>query len=327
MHHHHHQSEQADNVKSNALQLPGVIDTIGIGYSHLVLRPSVVVLPVLLDLYFWFGVRIPADSLVNRVGELLRTTSPVTDGVRGFLLDQRGYNLAEFLSMRLPTVRVPTIFPVISQEAVIRGPVWRPDLSPMPWWAVLILLIVFLVVGFWVGAEYLLWLGAVARGTSHKFDGRRTTQTALRLVGWLTVAALLFLLVALPLIVVQLAFELSGVGTSGFVQFLFLVPLAIGFALFFFGPFSIAGHEAGVFEAFRGSFKVVRRFFGPSVGFFAAYLLVTGAIPLAWAAMVGHPAGTLIAVVGHAFVTSGMIASAFVFYRDRAEIALAAVEG
>lgn len=327
MHHHRDQSEQVDKVNSDALQLPGVIDTIGIGYSHLVARPSVVVMPVLLDLYFWFGVQVPASNLARRIGDLLRSTAPLTDGVRGFVIDHSGYNLAEFLSLRLPTVRVPTLFPMLSQEAVIRGPVWRPDMTALPWWSALFLVVAFLVVGFWIGAEYLLWLGAVARGTAHQFDGRRTTRTALRLAGWLTVAAMLFLIVTLPLIIAQLAFELSGVGTSGFVQFLFLVPLAVGFALFFFGPFAIAGHQAGVFESFRGSFKVVRRYFGPSVGFFAAYLLVTGAIPLAWAAMVGHPAGTLIAVVGHAFVTSGMIASAFVFYRDRAEIALEAVEG
>ena len=47
--------------------LPGVIDTVGLGYAALAMRPQVLLPPILLDLYLWLGLRLTAKPFTARL--------------------------------------------------------------------------------------------------------------------------------------------------------------------------------------------------------------------------------------------------------------------
>src|SRR5690348_5461380 len=102
--------------------LPGVIDTIGLGYASLWLRPQLLVPPIVLDLYLWLGLRVTARPVTLRLLDWSRGRG---DAVETFARDVHGwrdFNVLEWLSLRLPTLRMPGLIPLFSnrQPAPVR---------------------------------------------------------------------------------------------------------------------------------------------------------------------------------------------------------------
>jgi hypothetical protein len=303
---------------------PGVIDTIGLAYSRLIAQPWVVLAPVLLDLYLWLGLRVTAGPLVLKLAGLIRPVRAVGDGLADALETQEGYNLAEFLSFQLPSLRVPTFVPLlVDREAIALGG-WAPELDSSPWWALAALTPLLLALGLIGGTAFLLWLADVARGVEHRFSGRATLETSKQLLLWMLTAFGLLLLICWPLLVAQAAFIFAGVGSSGIIALLLLIPAGIGFVLFFFSAHAIVLDRVTAIEAFRSSYLVVRTYGTQSLGFVVSYLVVTGGFPFFWRLLISEPPGALIAIIGNAFVSSGMIAAGMIYYDDRAALVGAA---
>lgn len=309
--------------RSSAVQrpaAPGVIDTISLAFSRLIAQPWVVLAPVLLDLYLWLGLRVTAGPLVLKLADAVRPVRAVGDATADFLERQSGYNLAEFLSLQLPSLRVPTFMPLLVDDSAIALSGWRPQAEDTPWWALAALTPVLLALGLLAGSAFLLWLGDVARGTEHRFDVRAAFETSRQLFQWILAALGLLILICWPLLVVQAAFIAIGAGSTGIIGLLLLIPAGIGFILFFFSAHAIVLDRVTAIEAFRSSYLVVRTYGTQSLGFVVSYLIVTGGFPIFWRLLISEPPGALIAIIGNAFVSSGMIAAGMIYYEDRAAL-------
>lgn len=298
--------------------IPGVIDTIGLGYARLLEHPYVITIPVLIDVYLWLGVKMRAEPFTAHAAQWIAGLSGAGDSVARFLESWNGLNVFELASFRLPTVRLPTVLPLVSDDSTLSLSSLSPDLTALPWWSVLLIGVTALAASFLIGAEYLCRLSAATAGTTHQFSVRRLVAVSRSLVAWILILTGAFLLVTGPLIVAQIAFALVGIGTSGIITFLMTLPAALGFVVFFFSVYAIVVDRLGAMESLRASYQVVRRYLWQSAGLIAAYFLVVNAFPLVWQRLLVAPAGTLIAIIGHAFIASGMIAAAMIFYRDRA---------
>ena len=312
------------NAETPRPSVPGVVDTIGTAFARLIAQPWVVLGPVLLDLYLWLGLRVTAGPLVLKLADLVRPVRAVGDAAADALKAQDGFNLAELLSFQLPSVRMPTFVPLLVDDSAIALSGWRPEVDDAPWWLLAGLTPLLLVLGLLLGAFFLLWLADVARGTVHRFDSRLTIDTSMRLLLWVLAALGLLILLSWPLLVVQVALVASGVGSSGFIALLLLIPAGIGFVLFFFSAHAIVLDRVSATEAFRCSYRVVRAFGGQSLGFIVSYLIVTGGFPFFWRLLISEPPGALLAIIGNAFVSSGMIAAGMIYYDDRPAFAGAA---
>ncbi|MSQ33989.1 MAG: hypothetical protein EXR60_06210 [Dehalococcoidia bacterium] len=73
-------------------------------------------------------------------------------------------------------------------------------------------------------------------------------------------------------------------------------------------------------EAIRRSVLLVRGHFWPALGLFILVNLILQGTPLAWRLITGHPVGALVAMLGNAYIGTGVMAGTLVFYRDRAGI-------
>jgi hypothetical protein len=143
-------------------------------------------------------------------------------------------------------------------------------------------------------------------------------RTAARLLGWALQCALLFALVAFPFIAASVALAAGGASISGLLFAVALLPVAWGFIFFFFSALAIVVDSTTAIESFRRSYRVVRGYFWQTLGFIVAFMLVTGGFPFFWRYLLNAPAGVAIAIIGNAFIASGMLAAAMLFYRDRA---------
>jgi hypothetical protein len=63
--------------------------------------------------------------------------------------------------------------------------------------------------------------------------------------------------------------------------------------------------------------QIVRHFFLQTLGLLLLITLITVGLNVVWAMLAENGAGLLLALVGHAYVGSGLVAARQVFYRDR----------
>jgi hypothetical protein len=80
---------------------------------------------------------------------------------------------------------------------------------------------------------------------------------------------------------------------------------------------AIAVSDAGPLRAIKLSVTVVRRNFWSMLRLFAAGWLISSGFPIAWAYLAQQTAGVPLAVVGNAFLNTGLLAAAMIFYRER----------
>lgn len=300
--------------------LPGVIDTIGLGYASLALRPLIVLPPILLDLYLWLGLRVTARPLTLEVASWIRNEGDDGGAIAEDIQRFERSNVLEFLSLRLPTFRMPTLVPNLTSSRLdqIGGTI---DVGSLPWWLVILVAIMALLVGLVFGAGWLIAVACVVAGIGSLRDAispRVALTRALAMTGWLAVLIGMFLLVSSPFIAGAIAGIMSGYDGIGLFFFVLLFPAAWGYLFFYFSIQAIVVDRIGPLGALRASYKVVRSYFWQSMGFIALSLTITTGIPFALRVFTTNAVGLLLAIIGNAFIASGMIAAAMLFYRDRA---------
>ena len=309
----HSQGRRAD-------ELPGVIETIGLAYTRLLARPWIVLGPVLLDLYLWLGLKITAGPLVLKIGKAIRPVEAIGASTADFVEGQNQYNLAELLSFDVLTVRMPTFFPSLVSDQPIRLDTWQPELSNGPWWLLAPLAPLLLVAGYALGSAFLIALGDVSRDITPQIDIRLMLRTGYRMILWTLASVGLLILLAWPLIVAQGAFIYSGSPPIDILLYLMFLPAGVGFVLFFFSIYAIVLDGATAGQAFRSSYRIVRADGWQALAFIVSFMIVTGGFPFLWRLLATVPPGTLIAIFGNAFVSTGMIAAGMIYYEDRAAV-------
>lgn len=299
-------------------RIPGVVDTIGIGYETLVSRPLLIVPPVILDLYLWLGVHLTAEPLTIRIGRWLRAREFPGDRAAGMVEERGVTNISEFAILWLPTVRVPSFLTTFAGDTSYRLESWRPAIA-LPWWGVGIAALFLLVMGLLIGAEYLTALAAATAGpdAGSRRPGQNTLRGAMRLAGWYAVVIGVGLLAVWPVLAGYAAVSIAGGGASIWLILLLIVPLSWAFVFFFFSVQAMFVDQTGPLPALRSSYRVVRGNSWSSLGLIVAYFLVIVGFPPVWRIFASEPLGLVVAIVGHAFIVSGMIAATMVFYRDR----------
>lgn len=312
---------QQDEVgrEDTGTRLPGVVDTIGLGFEMLIARPQLMLPPVLLDLYLWLGVNFTSRPLVLKIVDWLRDPLGANDVAA--TVERRGVtNIQELVVLWLPTIRVPSFVTALSSETPYRLEIWRPAVV-LPWWGVGGVAAVLLLVALIVGSEYLLALAAAVTGREAsplKRSPRQTLLGALRLAGWVVSVVGIALLVTWPVLAAAIVLSLLDAGVSGWLYLALLFPIAWGVVFFFFSIQAMFVDRVGPVIALRSSYLVVRSDVWRALGLIAAYFLVIWGFPQVWRLLVSQPVGLLIAIVGHAAIGTGMIAATMVFYRDRA---------
>jgi len=297
----------------------GVIDTLGLGFETVVSRPLLIVPPVFLDIYLWLGVHITSEPLMMRVGNWLRRQDFASDAAVTTVEQSGTRNISELAVLWMPTVRVPSFLAAVPDETAYRLEEWRPVWSVSSW-GILLLGIVLLVVGFVVGAEYLLAIAAAtALPERSRAPGEGTFRGAWNLLSWYIIVALLGALILWPILAAYIAAEFFGTGSSFWLVLMLLIPVSWAFVLFFFSVQAMLMDRVRPLKALRSSYRVVRSDGWNSLGIIFAYFLLMVGFPQVWILIANQPIGLLVAIVGHAFIGTGMIAATMVFYRDRVQ--------
>jgi hypothetical protein len=171
-------------------------------------------------------------------------------------------------------------------------------------------------VGLLIGSMY---FGAIARVLSSQPAGVslgdtiwEAAQTLFLTLGWIGLILAILLPATFVISILALfSVAIAQVGTFviGIIAVWLLVPLL-------FSPHGIFLFRQNAFASMLTSVKLVR-FMLPGTGlFFLTVVILSQGLDLLWVVPPDTSWMGLVAIAGHAFVTTGLIAASFVYYRD-----------
>ncbi len=316
-------------VKSNLVTTPvsragqrpiGVLAALAAGFDRMAARPVLILPPLLLDLFLWLGPRVWVTPLFRQVASLF--TAPAgTDATLASQIDaiRQGFlALGDRFSLLTALSSVPTGVPsLMAGKLPALSPLGQPiglqvgdPLVAVGGW------ILLTIVGLGLAAYY---QSAVARSMA------KSEEVSGGLPSWRR-----FVIMG---VLVYLIVMIAGLATSVIASLASLILPVLGFGLAFviitlgfwlaiylaFTPHGIIRYGYGVFRAGLESVQVVRWNLPSAVSFLAVAFGLSWLTSLVWALPADGSWFSLLAILGHAFVSATLLAASFAFYQGRHE--------
>jgi hypothetical protein len=307
----------------------GVIDALSEGFNLISRKVWIILLPVLLDLALWLGPRLsvvpllqsPAD-LTDLPPDLAQMMTSLTEVQKSAAAIAQHINLFSLLALFAPqTLGVPSLMAGGLPEAgfIQQVPV-IPVRSSGAFYGWTFLLV---ILGILMGCLY--W-GLIAQQVREEPADlghllRRAGVWWSKLLALNLLLLFLGLMVALPTLLLLgfLAIVSQGLALV-MVGLLAAMVMWLGLLLFFYCFFFIAAFvmdDRGVRRALRGSILVVQRNFWSALGLVLLINVISLGLTIIWRALTSNVWGTLLGIVGNAYLGSALIAASLTFYRER----------
>jgi hypothetical protein len=304
---------------TNTARPPSLIDTIGTGFRALNRALPALLIPLLLDLWYWLGPRISIRPLVDWIRsafdpatwQQLRTqVSPLLTSDRIFDLKFSGQ-----VEGRLPFWdRVYVLDPGPGVPHPFQAATWNVGGFLTLFGAVIAinLMLTFLT------AVYLLPLADIIR------DGAAPQGWARRVIrAWLSQLAVTGIVLTLLIVIGIPLFTVAGILASAAPAFGNLVAIfgmAVLLWIIFTASFAydaIVVSNAGPIGAMLASLLVIRKSFWSAVGLYLLNFFILEGLSIIWDGLMGSLPGLIVAMVSSAYVGAGLAAAHLVFYHDR----------
>ena len=288
---------------------PRVVDVIAEGLSLIVTRPWLMLVPILLDVVIWLGVKIEPSALINELIDLVEdSTIADTEDVISTMQDLGDSNMTQLAALFVPSMLSgggdADIYQLFDQR------IWTPGAG-----AVVLVGFGLVFVASLLAMVYTVPIANAIIGRKLSIGG----NVALIVRAWARMIAFIVLCVgALMAIIVPTAIMS--------VIFAPLLPLvtsilmigAIAALLFFYFVFdAIVIADVGPLKAVRMSVEIVRRNMRAVLGLVLASLLLTTGIPEIVSGMLGSLPGLVLAVLLQAVIATGATAASMFFFVDR----------
>lgn len=295
-----------------------VIETLSAGYALLNRRPWVLLVPIVLDLYLLFGARLSFAPIFRLFRDRLATSAAVltTDP------QQQERLVVELLNVDMRNALallnfVPAVVPRLQSVEHIASTATIYASSPPQIVAagVLVNLVALLASSIFLGtiAESLATAPA-----PHASYLQRLVAACLRLSGYGIVLVGAICTFTLPLLMVlAIAYQLA----PGLAIFLLFAGFSLWVWLWVYTGFAVEAlllGGRGPLRAILSSIQVVRHYFLGTLGLLALTIIILAGLRVVWNTLALNLPGILLSILGHAYVSSGLVAARFVFYRDRA---------
>lgn len=302
---------------------PGLVRSLLAGFDAITNHIGLVLFPVFLDLFLWLG---PHFSLRNLVGNMLNAMANMPgmsapDTTELFSLNKdlwtsiaERLNLLSFL--RTYPVGVPSlmvsILPIRSPQGIALT--WQlPSLA-----LVLAVSIIMTIGGLVVGTVY---FDAVAQAAlKGAVDWRQSIKQYLWTVTQVILLSLLWFafvtILSIPGSCLMSVMSIGGL-TGGKLGLL----IAGGLVVWLIFPLLLSAHGIFVYQkkmwaSVRDSVRLTRFTFPSTALLFIAILVINEGLNVLWRAPGDTSWLLLIGVAGHGFVSTGLLATTFIYYRD-----------
>ncbi|MBP6472164.1 MAG: hypothetical protein KBE23_17040 [Chloroflexi bacterium] len=313
--------------KERITPLPGIWQTIAAGFDFTSKHLWLILLPVLLDSFFWLGPRLSGRLIIERFVSLLPTDQALLDLNSQLLVMAPRTNL--FTSLSVPLLGIPALM-VGATPVKTPLPTQIVELDSVAAWMGLFLL--FSLLGLLLTAVYYTLIAHSLQRVGDprvSLSGRalvgRMATVWLRLIGLSVVVVIMGLALYIPLLPISLVLGFISTVLAALVLFLGPVIMMWVVIYLFFVPFGLAWHGRSLFQTAVESLQLVRLHIIPTLGLLLALLIIRNLLSMVLLIADDGSWLTLAGMVGHAFVMTSLVAATFIFYRDRYQVLFADV--
>ncbi len=308
---------------AEVLPPPEIIGSLRKGFDAIAAHISAILLPLALDLLLWLGPRLSMDRFALKLYPLIAAQPGLVSGEANTSFNNYQQFFQQFnLFMFLRTFPIGVFSLMTGKSGVFnltagKMPTESPLGSAFTWHidslGVSLGAIALLVLFGWIlGALYFSWIAALVIPSSPPAIPQAILQTLLYSV----VCAIFAVLIGLPLAAIILFFYLLNPLIAQ-VAILILSFLSIWvIAPFFFSPHGMFVRRQNALISILSSFEISRLTLPTSSLFVLTILLIGFGLNYLWALPSMDSWFTLVGILGHAFITTALLASSFIYYHD-----------
>jgi len=302
---------------------PGVIESLKTGFDVASNRLMLMLIPLALDLLLWFGPRLSVNKILGPYymfifDNALKNAGPaevdqLIESQKLFSEFIQNFNLLSFLSKlrffpvginSLSTQTLPVENPIGSQFVL--------DISSV--WLMFGLILIFIPMGWITGGIYFRQVaGSILYENELKVGLlSAVVQTIFLSILW-TIG---FFILIIPVVVVLALIAQISLAAANIV---FLILAMISFWLvvpLFFTPHGIFIRRQNALFSIYNSMRMTRFSLPTSSIFVLSYFLLLHGLDILWQVPDSKSWLTLVGFAGHAFISTALLTSSFVYYRD-----------
>jgi len=310
-----------DTAGPTTLKAPiGILASLAAGFDRVAGHPALILPPLVLDLFLWFAPQLRATSLIRGLADAFAIPNGIDPALaeQAQMVQQGFADLADRFNILSALSAIPAGIPsLMAARMPVANPLGLPPVAEtgnLPTAAASWLL--FTLVGLGMGA---LFNVVVARQLGPKGEIAPLGQAWRRFIALsASMYGALFVVMAVAAVVVSAAMLLLPLLGAGLMFIIFSIGFWLAIYLAF-TPHGIIRYRLGLWKAMRESMRVVRWNMPYSVAFLALVMLTTYAAGWVWAMPTEDSWFSILAVVGHAFVSAMLIAASYAFYQGRHE--------
>lgn len=326
-------------IREASREISGVNETVASGLSLPLSRPWLLAVPILLDVMLWIGIQVPITRITNPLSDWMAREG----GEDGELVADQLNAIGE--TFRLNDVigsMLPSVFSGLSRENLfnimisvyvpgLSGGIDRNDLASI--WSSLIgntvdpggiLPIIGLGLLFFVVSTLLTvgWRVPIAMSVVQitMTPGKTVAyilRAWIRFVGFIALLGIVAMIAIVPLILVTGIMLLAGLDVRAILSLLIVMAASLIAIYARFVLESIILNDIGPLRALKRSAMVAQMFFGATVRFAIAVVLIAAGALRLWDIMVSAPPGLPVAIIVNSFLGTGLAVASMMFYYDR----------
>ena len=299
---------------------PRIIPSIVEGFNAVAGHIYIILFPICLDLLLWLGpfVRVKKLFLPLMIEAARVSSAAYGEQAAGFvestreiwsnLLDQ--FNL--LFSLRTFPVGIPSLMMGYVNSTTPFGDTFAIELVSGD--TILIWIVAFLVIGLFLGSVYFGLTASAAQGTGQSlFLENILKQT------WQSLFLTLILTTAVTLLALPVSCLLSSVllvvPSLGTFPFIVIGMIAVWVILpLVFSPHGIFSGDLKAAKSIITSIRLVRSLMSATGLFFILLILLGYGLDALWATPETNNWMLLVGIIGHAFISTGLLAASFIYY-------------
>ncbi len=297
--------------------LPKLIPSVKAGFDAVANHISLILLPVALDLFLWLGPHFSLKVLFLALSQQILAL-PGLDATQAAQFSSLISKIGEQFNLAIALRTFPVgLTSLMWSQLPVQTPLGKApvielssDLLVFAWY------LIFIIIGLVAGTIFFEQLTKVVFKNPSRMNFRQLTWSALQ-VFLLTVAFLvLVLMLSMPIIVFVSVLALISPDIALFIRPFIAIILIWILVPLLFSPHGIFAYNQNALVSMLMSTRLVRASLPGSGLFLLAVLILSLGLDVVWSAPPDTSWLTLVGISGHAFVTTSLMASSFVYYRD-----------
>lgn len=300
---------------------PRLISSITEGFNVVANHIYLILFPLLLDVFLWLGPHLRIKNLFQPLVLSLISDLPELANPELAEMSKWSKELWDILLSHFNLISLIRVFP-IGIPSLMAGisPIQTPYGSASLFEINNVFQVFFIWVAFTLAGIVLgcLYFDAISRATSNTtthFSINQILDVFIQIIIFTILCFVVILLFSLPCLLLITLLSLISM-TLGQIAVLFLFIIIIWFVMpLVFSPHGVFVSHDPITTSISTSIRLVRNFLPGTGMFILTALMLYQGLNLLWETAPDTSWMTMVGIFGHAFISTGLIASSFVYYR------------